>query len=83
MGVARWPTWGCGVSKFPWSYAENETCYVLQGHVLVTPDGAHAAGQTCCNDLTDFTWFDGQSDRTRVNLVLLAIIRGHVSMADV
>lgn len=34
-----WPTWGCGVSKFPWSYGENETCYVLEGRVVVTPDG--------------------------------------------
>uniref|UniRef100_A0A383W9H6 (S)-ureidoglycine aminohydrolase cupin domain-containing protein n=1 Tax=Tetradesmus obliquus TaxID=3088 RepID=A0A383W9H6_TETOB len=42
MGVPRWPTWGCGASKFPWSYAENETCYVLQGRVLVTPDGGEA-----------------------------------------
>ncbi|KAF6255591.1 hypothetical protein COO60DRAFT_1272426 [Scenedesmus sp. NREL 46B-D3] len=39
MGVSRWPTWGCEASTFPWSYAENETCYVLQGRVLVTPDG--------------------------------------------
>ncbi|WIA15164.1 hypothetical protein OEZ85_001849 [Tetradesmus obliquus] len=42
MGVPRWPTWGCGASTFPWSYAENETCYVLQGRVLVTPDGGEA-----------------------------------------
>jgi len=39
QGVRRWPTWGCGVSKFPWSYSENETCYVLEGRVIVTPDG--------------------------------------------
>lgn len=39
LGVRSWPTWGCEVSKFPWSYSENETCYVLQGRVIVTPDG--------------------------------------------
>jgi uncharacterized cupin superfamily protein len=37
--VRSWPTWGCEVSRFPWSYSENETCYVIEGHVIVTPDG--------------------------------------------
>lgn len=36
---SNWPTWGCGVSKFPWSYSERETCLVLEGEVTVTPDG--------------------------------------------
>lgn len=27
------------VSKFPWSYSENEDCYILEGKVTVTPDG--------------------------------------------
>ena len=39
MGVADWPTWGCEKSKFPWSYDEKETCYLLAGSVTVTPDG--------------------------------------------
>ena len=25
MGVRDWPTWGCGVSKFPWAYDSAET----------------------------------------------------------
>jgi hypothetical protein len=25
MGCKSWPTWGCGVSKFPWTYGESET----------------------------------------------------------
>jgi len=37
--VKSWPTWGCEASTFPWSYSENETCYVLEGRVIVTPDG--------------------------------------------
>ncbi|GIL92292.1 hypothetical protein Vretifemale_19833, partial [Volvox reticuliferus] len=41
-GVRSWPTWGCGVSKFPWTYKENETCYILEGKVVVTPDGGEA-----------------------------------------
>jgi uncharacterized cupin superfamily protein len=25
-GVFSWGTWGCGASKFPWSYDSNESC---------------------------------------------------------
>lgn len=39
LGVEDWPTWECGVSRFPWTYNEQETCYVLAGEVVVTPDG--------------------------------------------
>lgn len=38
-GVFGWGTWGCGVSKFPWTYGEAESCYLLKGKVVVTPDG--------------------------------------------
>lgn len=39
MGIDRWPTWGKGVSRFPWSYDARETCYLIEGRVTVTPDG--------------------------------------------
>lgn len=39
LGVARWPTWSKEVSIFPWSYDSAETCYFLEGEVVVTPDG--------------------------------------------
>jgi len=39
LGVRDWPTWSADVSTFPWSYDEPETCYFLEGDVLVTPDG--------------------------------------------
>jgi hypothetical protein len=39
LGVTRWPTWGCEVSTFPWTYGEQETCLLLEGDVTVTPDG--------------------------------------------
>lgn len=39
LGVEDWPIWGTGVSRFPWTYDEQETCYVLAGEVVVTPDG--------------------------------------------
>jgi uncharacterized cupin superfamily protein len=42
--VFRWGTWGCLPGKFPWSYGENESCYLLSGKVTVTPiDGRPAA----------------------------------------
>jgi len=49
IGVRSWPQWGCGVSVFPWTYDEPETCYLLEGEVFVTPEGGEptrvAAGQ--------------------------------------
>ena len=30
--ASNWPTWGCGVSKFPWSYDSSETCLILEVH---------------------------------------------------
>ncbi|THU44459.1 hypothetical protein C4D60_Mb02t07590 [Musa balbisiana] len=39
LGVRQWPKWGCSPSKFPWTYAAKETCYLLQGKVKVFPEG--------------------------------------------
>lgn len=39
LGVGRWPVWQKEISRFPWTYDEQETCYILEGQVLVTPDG--------------------------------------------
>ena len=39
MGVFDWPIWTKEASKFPWTYDQNETCYLLAGRVIVTPDG--------------------------------------------
>ena len=36
-GVMDWPTWGCPVSKFPWSYSDTEICYLTRGKVIITP----------------------------------------------
>lgn len=30
-GVFNWSVWEKGASSFPWSYAENEECYILAG----------------------------------------------------
>ena len=38
MGVPGWSVWTKEVSEFPWSYDESETCYFLEGDVIVTPE---------------------------------------------
>ncbi len=42
MGVRTWPIWEKEESEFPWSYSAAETCYILEGRVIVTPDGGDA-----------------------------------------
>lgn len=39
QGVYNWPIWEKEVSEFPWTYDDQETCYILEGRVIVTPDG--------------------------------------------
>jgi uncharacterized protein len=39
MGVYDWPIWTKEISTFPWTYDSQETCYILEGDVVVTPDG--------------------------------------------
>lgn len=39
LGVSRWPTWSKEISRFPWSFGEQEIAYILEGQVTVTPDG--------------------------------------------
>ena len=39
LGVTDWPIWTKEASQFPWSYGASETCYFIEGDVIVTPDG--------------------------------------------
>ena len=39
LGVRAWPTWSAEESEFPWHYDDQETCYFLEGDVIVTPEG--------------------------------------------
>jgi len=39
LGISEWPIWTKEASEFPWSYDEQETCYFLEGDVVVTPEG--------------------------------------------
>jgi hypothetical protein len=36
LGVSDWSIWTKEVSEFPWTYDEQETCYLLEGEVTVT-----------------------------------------------
>jgi uncharacterized cupin superfamily protein len=42
LGVDSWPLWKKEVSTFPWRYERSETCYVVRGRFLVTPEGGAA-----------------------------------------
>lgn len=35
-------------SKFPWTYGEAETCYILKGKVTVTPNGGKPVTVRLC-----------------------------------
>jgi uncharacterized protein len=39
LGINSWPIWEKEASEFPWHYDEQETCYLLEGDVIVTPEG--------------------------------------------
>lgn len=39
LGVFDWPIWTKEASEFPWHYDDQETCYFLQGDVVVIPEG--------------------------------------------
>jgi len=42
MGVLEWPIWTKEASTFPWTYDGAETCYFLEGDVIVTPAGGES-----------------------------------------
>ena len=37
LDVKSWPIWSCEVSEFPWTYDSRETCYLLEGEIMVPP----------------------------------------------
>jgi uncharacterized cupin superfamily protein len=42
LRVDGWPIWAKEQSEFPWHYEQTETCYLLEGEALVTPEGGKA-----------------------------------------
>lgn len=53
LGVFKWSIWSKEISEFPWNYDEAETCYFLEGDVIVTPDGGQPV-QVGKGDLVTF-----------------------------
>ncbi|MDH5764479.1 MAG: cupin domain-containing protein [Gammaproteobacteria bacterium] len=53
LDVYNWPVWEKEVSDFPWTYDAEETCYFLQGEVIVIPDGGEAVTMST-GDLVTF-----------------------------
>ncbi len=44
LRVKDWPIWTKETSEFPWTYDSSETCYFLEGDVVVTTeDGQEVA----------------------------------------
>jgi uncharacterized cupin superfamily protein len=39
QGVLGWPVWTKEVSRFPWKYDDKETCYFIEGDVIVEAEG--------------------------------------------
>ena len=53
LGVFDWPIWTKEVSIFPWTYDSEETCYFIEGDVVVTTrDGLQV--QMGAGDLVTF-----------------------------
>lgn len=42
LGISNWPIWEKEVSTFPWTYGDQETCFILAGEVTITPQGGAA-----------------------------------------
>lgn len=54
IGVFDWPIWSKEVSKFSWTYDQKETCYLLEGEAIVTPEGGGAPVRIVESDLVIF-----------------------------
>jgi uncharacterized cupin superfamily protein len=39
LDVSHWPTWRKEISEFTWYFSGEETAYILEGEVLVWPEG--------------------------------------------
>ena len=36
--VFDWPVWPKEVSEFDWTYDKKETCYIVEGEAIITPE---------------------------------------------
>ncbi|SFK50695.1 cupin domain-containing protein [Methylophaga sulfidovorans] len=39
LGVSGWEIWDCPVTEFRLDFDETEKAYILEGEIVVTPDG--------------------------------------------
>lgn len=54
LGITSWSIWTKEVSEeFPWHYDNKESCYFLEGKVIVTPESGEPA-QMGKGDLVTF-----------------------------
>ncbi|MEM8614743.1 MAG: cupin domain-containing protein [Cyanobacteria bacterium P01_H01_bin.105] len=75
MGVFSWAIWQTEVSEFGWHYDETETCYFLEGCVVVTPN----AGEPVSMSQGDLVTFPaGMSCNWRID----AAVREHYSFKN-
>lgn len=51
--VRQWPIWEKEASEFPWFYDAEEVCFLLKGHVTVTPENGEAV-EIKAGDLVTF-----------------------------
>ena len=35
MNVFNWPIWECEISDFPWTYSDKESCFIIEGEVVI------------------------------------------------
>lgn len=64
LGVFSWPIWTKEESEFPWHYDSQEVCFLLEGDVVVTPDG-EAPVEFGAGDLVVFP--EGMSCTWKIN----------------
>ena len=36
--VDDWPIWTKDISEFDWEYDQQETCYIIEGSAVITPE---------------------------------------------
>jgi len=64
LNVKLWPVWEKEESEFPWEYDEKETCFIIEGEVVVTSDNGESV-KIGKGDLVVFP--EGLSCRWKIN----------------
>lgn len=50
--VDDWPVWTKEESEFDWEYDKTETCYIIEGEAIVTPENGEAVTITAGDMVT-------------------------------